>query len=250
MRESARTNVTTVLLVFLCSFAAPGTALAAGGAYAVDDSEIGKPGDCKVESWLSHAFNKAGDIVATTSPACVVNLGHPVEVGGQYQRTRADTEWGTSAGAKAKTTIISAETNKIGIGLAGAVNFDLLTHQASSYSINVPVTLQITEQFRINVNGGYLHENKGDLDWTTWGVGFEWNFVKPITLIAELYGQRGRLAEAEPDAAPTPESIRGLRSQAGLRFTPQDKVDLDLIYGRNITGENTHWFTIGLNVRF
>ena len=27
---------------------APGHALAAGGAFAVDDSEIGKPGECKV----------------------------------------------------------------------------------------------------------------------------------------------------------------------------------------------------------
>jgi len=38
--------------------------------------------------------------------------------------------------------------------------------------------------------------------------------------------------------------------QAGLRVTPTEKLDLDLIYGHNITGENAHWFTAGLNLRF
>jgi hypothetical protein len=27
-------------------------------------------------------------------------------------------------------------------------------------------------------------------------------------------------------------------------------LDFDVIYGRNITGENAHWITVGLNVRF
>ena len=27
-------------------------------------------------------------------------------------------------------------------------------------------------------------------------------------------------------------------------------IDLDLIYGRNIAGENANWITVGLNVRF
>jgi len=31
---------------------------------------------------------------------------------------------------------------------------------------------------------------------------------------------------------------------------PQDKVDIDVIYGHNITGENTHWLTLGVNWRF
>jgi len=38
--------------------------------------------------------------------------------------------------------------------------------------------------------------------------------------------------------------------QAGVRFSPTDKIDLDLIYGRNVNGENAHWLTLGFNVRF
>ena len=64
----------------------PAQAHAAGGAFAVDDVEIGKPGDCKVESWASIASNH--DFIAVTSPACVVKLGIPVELGGQLQRSR------------------------------------------------------------------------------------------------------------------------------------------------------------------
>ncbi len=43
-------------------------AQAAGGAFVVDDGEIGKPGDCKIESWASFASN--ADFLGVTSPAC------------------------------------------------------------------------------------------------------------------------------------------------------------------------------------
>src|SRR5438128_2595177 len=76
-------------------------ARAAGGAFAVDDSEVGKPGECKVESWVSFAGNS--DFIAASAPACVVNLGRPVELGVQVQRTRSDGEWGTGLTLKAKT---------------------------------------------------------------------------------------------------------------------------------------------------
>jgi hypothetical protein len=40
------------------------------------------------------------------------------------------------------------------------------------------------------------------------------------------------------------------RAQVGLRWTPAESVDFDVIYGRNIAGENAHWFTLGVNFRF
>jgi hypothetical protein len=249
--ETARIIAAAFLTSLCCASLATGDrAWAAGGAFAVDDSEIGKPGECKVESWLSLASNAAGDLIASTSPACVVNLGRPVEIGGQFQRTKSDGEWDTSAGVKAKTSFVPAGSNKVGLGLSGGVNFDLVTQQASSYFINMPATLTITEELRVNLNGGWLHERDGKLDWFTWGAGFEWNFIKPLTLIAEVYGQAGRLKATAVGEAPPPVSVRRPRVQVGLRVTPIDKLDLDLIYGHNITGENAHWFTAGLNLRF
>lgn len=38
--------------------------------------------------------------------------------------------------------------------------------------------------------------------------------------------------------------------QAGLRLTPHAKIDVDLIYGRNLTGSDPDWITVGTNLRF
>jgi hypothetical protein len=232
----------------LCILALPAPAQAAGGAFAVDDSEVGKPGECKVESWVSFASNR--DFAGVTSPACVANIVRPVELGAQFQRSRSDGEWGTSLTLKAKTNILPAETGKIGIGLAIAAPFDLLTRESSGFAVNVPVTFQISEPFKINVNAGYLHERGGQLDWFTWGAGFEWQFVEKWTLIGETFGQLGRLPAVEEGDPLPPNSIREPRVQAGLRFTPVEAVDIDFIYGRNITGENANWLTLGANLRF
>ena len=215
---------------------------AAGGAFAVDDAEIGKPGDCKVESWLSFADNR--DFIGVTAPACVANLGRPVELGLQVQRSRSGEEWGTSLTLKAKTNLIPLEGNRFGFGISASTGWDLITGDNVGGAINIPLTFEVSEPFKINLNAGWLHESGDDLNWFTWGAGFEWNFVKPFTLIAEVFGQVGERPPA------TSSSVREPRMQAGLRYTPIDNIDIDLIYGRNITGEDANWVTLGLNVRF
>src|SRR3954453_14720926 len=87
----------------------PHEAGGAGGAFAVDDAEVGKPGECKVESWVSFADNN--DFIAAAAPACVANLGRPVELGLQLQRARSGGEWGTGLTLKAKTNLIPLEGN-------------------------------------------------------------------------------------------------------------------------------------------
>ncbi len=237
-----------LLLIALGNLLLPADVLAAGGAFAVDDAEIGKPGECKVESWASAASNH--DFTAVTSPACVVKLGIPVELGGQLQRSRADGAWGTSGTLRAKANLIPVENHPFGLGVSGGSSWDLVTGANSGGFINLPATIQLQEKFRINVNGGWLYDNVAKIHYLTWGAGFEWNFVKPLTLIGEIYGQAGRLPAVDEGEAPAPKAIREPRAQIGLRFTPQDKVDIDVIYGHNITGENAHWLTLGLNLRF
>ena len=221
---------------------------AAGGAYAVDDVEVGKPGDCKVESWASFASNH--DMAAVVSPACVVNLGIPVEMGVAFVRARSDDVWTSAGGPKAKINLIPVETGKIGLGLAGSAAWNLGTGQYTGNVIFVPLTYQLREGFSINVNGGWQYDAVERLSYAYWGAGFEWNFVKPLTLIAEVDGLYGKLPAVAEDEAPAPEAIREPRTQVGLRFTPQDNFDIDLIWGRNITGENAHWLTVGVNLRF
>ena len=235
-------------LLLVAAVLLPAQAHAAGGAFAVDDVEIGKPGDCKIESWAAAASNH--DFSAVTSPACVVKLGVPVELGGQLQRSRADGVWGTSGTLKGKLNLIPVADHPFGLGLAGGSSWDLLTGANTGGFVYVPVTFQVRDNIRINLNGGWLYDGPNKIHYATWGAGFEWNFVKPLTLIGEVYGIAGRLPAVGEDEAPAPNAIREPRTQIGLRFTPHDNIDLDLIWGHNITGENAHWLTIGLNLRF
>jgi hypothetical protein len=233
--------------VVCCAFIAY-QAHAAGGAFAVDDAGVDEPGACKVESWAS--FSSRSHFMGSVTPACVVGIGKGLEIGGQFQRSRSDGEWATDGVVKAKYNILPIETGRWGVAISGGVGVDLLTGQTSSFFVNVPLTYQFTKEFRVNLNAGYLRERADRLDWFTWGAGLEWDFAEKFTTLVEVFGQAGKLPEVAPGDPPAPETIRQPRAQAGLRYRPVEQVDVDFIYGRNITGENAHWVTLGLNVRF
>jgi hypothetical protein len=38
--------------------------------------------------------------------------------------------------------------------------------------------------------------------------------------------------------------------QTGVRYRPNEIFSVDVIYGRNIGGENANWITIGTTIRF
>jgi hypothetical protein len=226
----------------------PASALAAGGALVVDDVDIDKPGACKVESWASAASNH--DFSAVTSPACVVKLGIPVELGGLLQRSRSDGVWDTTGAIKAKANLIPVENHPFGLAISGFSSWDIASGANTGGFINVPVTIPINSKFRINVNGGWLYDNVAKVSYATWGAGFEWGFVDKFTLIGEVFGQAGTLPVVDPGDPPPPTAIVEPRTQLGLRFTPQENIDIDVIWGHNVTGENAQWGTLGLNVRF
>jgi hypothetical protein len=244
---TGRLGPTVALGIATLVLASADRAEAAGGAFAVDDAEIGAPGSCKVESWVSFASNN--DFLGVVSPACVANIGRPVELGAAYVRSNDAGEWGNTGILKAKTNLVPVEQNKIGLGLVGAISYDLDTGQNTDILVLVPITFQINEQFKINVNGGWLWDRVPDIHRLAWGAGFEWNFVKPVTLIAEVFGFAGRLPPAVEGEPLPSRSETQPRFQAGLRFTPHEKIDFDFIYGRNILGEDANWFTVGLTVR-
>jgi hypothetical protein len=231
-----------VCALAVAGLVAPRQAAAAGGAFVVDDVDVEAPGSCKVESWASFAKNPTNDFVGVISPACVVNIGRPVEINVDYQRSRADENWGTTLLLKGKTNLIPAELNKLGLAVVGGTTWDLLTKENTSGFVNVPATFDVTEALRIHLNAGWLYDRPTDLHWLTWGAAFHWEFVKSLALIAEVFGQTSHSVD--------PPSVANPRFQAGLRFKPIEPVDFDVIYGRNITGENADWITLGLNLRF
>ena len=209
------------------------------GAYYVDDYEVDDVGSCSLESWVSFASNK--DFMAVTSPACVVRLGVPIEIGSEIQRTRAGGEWASSAGFSGKITLLPL-TNGIGIGLSGEVDWDLLSGVSTGGNINVPVTFDLGHNLRMNVNGGWLYDATTKFNYATWGTGVEWTLTPMVALVAEVFGQAGPRGESV--------SITEPRFQTGIRFTPVSKLGVNLIYGRNLNGENANWLTLGVNFGF
>ena len=217
-----------------------GAAHAAGGAFVVDDAAVDEPGACKVESSASFASNQ--DFVGITTPACVVPLFRPVELGVIIARTRESGEWGTSLVPKAKMNILPPDTGRFGLAIAGGSAFNVLTGEYTGSFVNIPATYTFSESFKANFNGGWIYEHLKNQNFLTYGFGVEWIPAKPFTLIAEVFGLVGDRADARTVTDP--------RFQAGIRITPIETVDVDVIYGRNLFGENANWVTLGLNVRF
>jgi hypothetical protein len=204
---------------------------AAGGAFVVDDSEIGAPGECKVESWAAFASNH--DFIGVAAPACVIGLGRPVEVGAQFVRFRSGGEWGTDLLLKGKTSLIPLGDGKIGIGAIAGGAYSFTNSEFAAVFGNLPVSFQFSEQLRVNLNVGFIRDLVETRTITTWGAGADFSLTPQITLIGEVFGFNSETG-----------------AQAGIRFTPHEKIDFDLIYGRNLTGERADWVTFGVNLRF
>jgi hypothetical protein len=118
--------------------ALPAFAARLGGAYYVDDAEIGKVGSCEIESWSS--FAASGDRIAVFSPACVVKLGAPVELGTNLLNLRSDGQEDYLATLTAKTVPIPIGRNGFGLAISGAVVYDPRNQTGNGFIVNVPVT--------------------------------------------------------------------------------------------------------------
>jgi hypothetical protein len=219
-------------------FSGPGRA--AGAAYQVDTAEVSSPGSCKVESWVSSAGNH--DFIAATSPACVVDLFRPIEVSSQFSRSRADGEWTTAAQPKLKTNLIPSAIGSWGVAISATLAYDFIERETTALSVTVPATLRLSEVVRINVNAGWQLDRTVNQHYFTYGLGFDWRTSDNVwTWTGEVFGLAGRAEQA---------SVVEPRFQTGIRYRPVDQFNIDLIYGRNITGENAHWVTVATVFRF
>jgi hypothetical protein len=230
----------TALSVVAATIFIHDNARGAGGAYAVDTADVGDPGGCRVESWLSWASNQ--DVIAASNPSCVVNILRPVELSAQFSRARADGEWASGLSPKAKTNIVPTAIGTFGLAVSAAASFDLMTRENTAVAVTAPATLRLSENMRINLNGGWLWDRSADRHYVTYGAGFDARTPDNVfTVTAEVFGQAG---SAETFGVTQP------RFQAGLRYRPVDRFSVDLIYGRNLAGENANWITIATIVRF
>ena len=212
---------------------------AANGAYAVDAADISEAGSCKVESWISAAANT--DFSAVANPSCVVNIFKPLELSLLTNRARSDGDWNTTIAPKAKTNLVPTAIGKFGLSFYAAGSFDALTGENLTLLAVVPATYRLSETMRINLNGGWLWDRIVDRHYLLYGVGFDWKFTDVLQWTIEAFGQAG--------ASDVPSVVRP-RFQTGVRYRPNEIFSVDVIYGRNIMGENANWITIGTTIRF
>ena len=206
---------------------------AAGSAYAVDTAEVGEPGNCKLESWVSWADNR--DFIAAMTPACVVDFGHPVDISAQVSRSRADGEWTTTVSPKLKANVLPTAIGRFGFAVSATATIDTISRDATAFMVTVPATLRMSERVRLNLNVGWMLDRVLDAHFLTYGAGFDWIVHGPWIVTGEVFGQTDRAEFG---------SIVKPRWQAGLRLRPVDAFSMDVIYGRNITGENANWLTL------
>jgi hypothetical protein len=225
--------------VLVALLVASGHAEAANGAYAVDAADISDLGSCKVESWYSMATNS--DFAAVANPSCVVEITRPVELSVLTNHSRSDGEFSTTLAPKAKINIEPTGIGKFGVSALASGTFDAVTGQNTAVFAEIPATYRFNETMRINLNAGWLWDRTVDRHYFTYGVGFDWKFTDVLQYTVELYGQAGRAEFA---------SVIQPRVQTGLRYRPNDIFSVDVIYGRNITGENSNWITLGTTIRF
>ena len=227
--------------MLLLALAMPRPALAANGATAVDDTDIDPVGACKVDSWASFASNR--DRIFNASPGCVFNVGTPLDVTAGFQRVRSGDEWGTTAAIKFRAFRIPAEGGKISMLFSAGGSYDVTSGEWATTLVNIPVTFQALENVKLNVNGGWFYDHVDRLHWGTWGASVDWNINERWSVIGEVFGQFGHSIVDQP-------RLTDPRAQLVLRYKPNENVDFDVVYGRNITGENSNWITVGLNLRF
>jgi hypothetical protein len=216
-----------------------GEARAANGAYAVDAADISEVGSCKVESWMSAATNT--DFSAVANPSCVVNPFRPVELSMLTNHARSDGDWSTTFAPKAKMNIVPTGIGKLGLSFYAGGSFDALSGDNLSAFAVIPATFRLSETMRINLNGGWLWDRAVDRHYLLYGIGLGWKFTQTLQWTIEAFGQAG--------ASETPSAVQP-RFQTGVRYRPNEIFSVDLIYGRNITGENANWITVGTTVRF
>src|ERR1700694_3640068 len=218
---------------------ASGEARAANGAYAVDAADISELGSCKVESWISTATNT--DFSAVANPSCVANIFKPVELSLLTNRFRSDGDWRTNIAPKAKWNIVPTGIGRFGFSFYAGGSFDALTGDNLTAFAVVPATYRLSETMRININAGWLWDRTVDRHYLTYGLGFDWKFTDVLQLTVEAFGQAG--------ASDMPSVVRP-RFQTGVRYRPNEIFSVDVIYGRNIAGENANWLTVGTTIRF
>jgi len=256
-------RLTAALAAALCF--APAAAHAQGGAFRVDDAAVGDPGRSQIETIAAFSLGRARERLFSARlghtlavfPALQLSLG--VERDGAARGDEPDLGkrrfWGTTLAPEAKLRLLDAEEHgRLGLAVKGGLGWRSSLQRGrgedgeeavpfrrleSAFGLGI-ATLRLAETVSVNLNGGVERDRVAGRTQPLWGLGASWRVFgdSPLgatTLVAEASGtDRGRAA-----------------LQGGLRQTVfEERVDLDLVLGRNLSDERASWLVVGLTARF
>lgn len=211
----------------------PVAVFAAGGPYAVDDAAVLDAGTCQADAFAS--FGSESRETYVVAPACVFGFAPWLEVGVAVERSLDGGAWGTAIEPGFKAVLGGIEEAGLSFGIASGLTHDRTARSVAGYSLVGLVSLELSEPITVNLNAGYERDRAAASDHFVWGAGAAFQASENLAFIAEAFGQdEGRTG-----------------FQAGFRPTIfNGHVDLDFVYGRNITGESGNWFSAGTSMRF
>lgn len=234
-----RAGIGAALIVFSAFIAE--AAKAAGTAYNVDTSEVSD--SCKLESWASFAKNR--DVFSALSASCGFEFYKWTEVSAQFNRSRADGDWTSGFTPKVKIKLKESDVGVFGLAVSTFGTFDTATGDNTSYTILVPSTVRLSNVTRVSLNLGYTRDNVLRRDFLSYGAGIDVRTLKNDWIATfEVFGLAGGSDESVSRSVVRP------RAQVGLRWRPVDAWSADILYGRNLSGENSHWITFATAYRF
>lgn len=206
-------------------------AWAAGGAHVVDDAGVEAPGVCHLETWATRSGPGRG--LGNFSPACTLDRWPRLELGAGLFHV-VDGRDDTLAGPAFKLNLRPVETG-VGLGVSTTGAWSLRSGRLESAGLVAPVTIQMGERVRLNVNGGMLYSRTAAHRHMAFaGAQVEVQLSPQVSLMAEAFGKD-----------------RGLPGgQVGVRWTPgRGNFDLDLLIGRRADGVAPSAITLGLTLR-
>ena len=183
-------------------------ALAANGGVAVDDTDVDPVGNCKVDSWASFASNR--DRLGVVSPGCVFDFGRPVDITFGFRARALRWRLGIRCDREAAHAHRPGRGRKWGAAVLRPPppTTSPRTSWRTSWSTSRRPSRSL-ENFKINLNGGWLYNLPNERHWGTWGASFDWSVNDKISLIGEAFGLLFNNDPDKPHAQRSAGAVRG-----------------------------------------
>ncbi len=220
-------------------------AKASGGAHIVDDSEVERPGQCHVESWVTKFV--PGDGYGNFAPACTPAKIPSLEFGAIVQHY-----WDQATNAPLFGPQVKLNLQKLSFGPTEespndkyrpgvAIEFNsgvnLRTGTLGFATALIPVTIPVPiGETKINLNAGWSYIAGDRVNHALfYGAQVETKIGFDLSLMIEAFGR-----------------TRGTSGiQMGLRYTPNDgPIDFDFLAGSFFDSGNPRFFTVGVTFRW